>query len=203
MKFLKWFSIIVVILIAAGFLLYEHLKPQYHTPKLNPHPSYFLTVEGAVAPQFRGVGHLVFMASYSATKDPCFHETNILAGMVEAESRTKYYWITPDKNNHYKIKVPIDKYQPGICGWIPYTISMDFVENKKDSNQMAFVSIANEGTEKYNPKKITFVCSRANLNYCDIKMDSSKSPVFVIRPTQSYQVQVNFAYNSTIKNALQ
>src|SRR6056297_1943913 len=197
MKILRWFTAGITILGVIGFLAYEHFKPHYHTPALNPHPKYFLTIEGTVAPKFRGIGHLVFMAQYTATKDPCFHETNVLAGMVQAESRTQYYWVTPDKDNHYKIKIPIDKYKPGVCGWIPWTVAMNFVERKKNVIQYAFASIEAKKSQKYNPKEINYICSEPNFNSCSIKVKDSKAITTVIHPGESYTVQLNIKYQET------
>ena len=179
--------------------MYAYFKPHYHPPKLNPHPKYFLIIKGTVAPEFRNVGHLVFMASYSASKNACFHETNILAGITTAESRTHYYWIKPNKSNHYKIKIPIDKYQYGECGWIPYTITGDFVKNKQNATEYALVSIGEEGTQKWNPKKIEYFCNTPDLNKCIIKVSNKKSPLVIMRPEQSYHLIFNIKYQKRIK----
>ena len=185
-----------------GVLAYEYFKPKYHEPKLNPSPKYFLTIEGTVAPAFRGTGHLVFMASYSTSKDPCFHETNYLAGMIQGESKTKYYWIKPDKNSHYKIKIPMDKYVPGTCGWIPYTVAMDFAKDKKDANEYAFASVYKTMSQKFNPSEITYICSVADLNKCDLHVKSNKAPCIVLRQDQSYKVEVNMDYKKGMRGEI-
>jgi len=199
MKILRWFTAGITILGVIGFLAYEHFKPHYHTPALNPHPKYFLTIEGTVAPKFRGIGHLVFMAQYTATKDPCFHETNVLAGMVQAESRTQYYWVTPDKDNHYKIKIPIDKYKPGVCGWIPWTVSSDFVKEKRNAIEAALVSISKKGTQKYNPREMTYICKIADLNKCSLEIADNMGPLVIMRPSQSYKLNLNIKYKRKTK----
>lgn len=102
-------------------------------PQLNPQHKVFFTISGKISPEFKGHKYLTFAQTYVSINPKCDHEGNILAGLKESQVRTDYYPVKTNANGNYKIKIPLDKYLPGKCGWRAYQIFM-IRTNRPDIN---------------------------------------------------------------------
>jgi hypothetical protein len=116
MKRLKkryWFLIIIS---AIGLLYYGYHYWKY-TPQRNPHPQYFMTVTGSVDPSLKDKVHLKWTATYSTTKRACDVTYNHFEGLIGWRSTTKTFSTHVDHTGHYQLRIPLDYYKPGYCGW--------------------------------------------------------------------------------------
>lgn len=119
----KWFGWMV--LCVAGLV---GLVKLYHAIKYmrieKSHPNYVMTIHGAINPkiakQFR------FFMEYATTHSFC-DQVNYFEGVRGV--RTKAFDIkmpSVDSQGHFTLKIPLDRYYPGICGWRPDVFGMTY-----------------------------------------------------------------------------
>ena len=107
----------VLLIIILGGLLYYAYHYWKYTPQRNPHPQYFMTVSGNVDPSLRDKVHLKWTATYSTTKRACDKTYNHFEGVVGWRWITRTFTTQVDHTGHYQLRIPLDHYKPGYCGW--------------------------------------------------------------------------------------
>jgi hypothetical protein len=127
----------IAIVVIAG-LLGIHAYGKYQTaPKPNPHPKYFVTISGNIEPHMPYPQTLMFRATYGAYNPSCKVWISHLEGVQGIAGHTVYYPAQPNAKGDYKVKIPIDAYKPGKCGWkiawVMYT-TVKHIPPKRDWN---------------------------------------------------------------------
>ena len=86
-------------------------------PKLNPQPKYFVTISGNIEPHMQYPMTVIYKATYAAYNPNCSTMINRLEGVQGMPGYSDYYPAKPNSHGDYKVKIPIDKFLPGKCGW--------------------------------------------------------------------------------------
>ena len=108
--------------------------PKKFQPVINPHPQYFMTVKGHIAPELVSKIKLKWQAVYSTTNSACDETYNKFEGVVGWRQIIKNFEATVDKQGDYEIKIPLDHYQLGFCQWkISMILDYSGIENHGSS----------------------------------------------------------------------
>jgi hypothetical protein len=110
----RYWTLLIISLIGLLYYGYHYWK---YTPRPNPHPQYFMTVTGSVDPSLKDKVHLKWTATYSTTKRACDKTYNHFEGVVGWRWVTRTFTTHVDHTGHYQLRIPLDYYQPGYCGW--------------------------------------------------------------------------------------
>lgn len=164
-------------------------------PKINPKPKVFFTLHGHVAPQLRGKLFITFMQTYVSTNfknKHCWHVDNPLAGGKNSYSKIDYYPLKPDAEGNYEIKIPLDKYEAGVCEWRAnqtyYAMSKSH-DDPESTGRMSLASVSNDNHEK-NPTVYNLKC-RDSKGRCKVSVNNGKYMFVELRKGQSYKLKFN------------
>ncbi len=123
----------VILAVYLGSVFIDHQEKQLdhqYAPVLNPHPQYFFTIKGHMDKALTATMTPRFYASFQSSNDKCLRLDNWLEGAHGPRIVNKMY-SNMDTNGNYFIKIPIDKYKPGMCGWMISEISESTIKDKK------------------------------------------------------------------------
>ena len=104
----------------------DNLLTGKYQPQLNPHPKYFFTVQGYVAPELINHIKVGWRITYIGANDKCDYVANSFEGINASRSVTVYYHPKPNSSGHYQIKIPLDKYSSGYCHWQACTVETNY-----------------------------------------------------------------------------
>lgn len=107
-------------------------NPAY-APVVNPHPQYFMTVQGHIGDQFENAVNLFFEISYGTNNLNCYKTVNKLEGAKAPRSRKLIYKVIGDKFYH---QFPIDYFFQGACLWKANSLTY-YLYNKSKNNLLA------------------------------------------------------------------
>ena len=104
---------------------YQHHAKRTHAikpnpafiPVVNPHPRYFMTVQGHISPSLKDKVKLKWIATYSSTEKKCDVIYNHLEGVVGWRQIKLKHIATANASGDYELKIPLDRYKPGDCHW--------------------------------------------------------------------------------------
>lgn len=166
-------------------------------PQLNPNPKYFLTITGNIAPELKDEVSLSFFQTYGGYSEACIKTVNWLEGVKGSPSKEDTYSAILDSTGYYSLKIPLDKYLPGKCGWVPFSLSYNFqLKNHPISTPEALANFddKNQQYEKYNPSEYNLICSK-NLAHCSIDIARGTSMALFFLPDQSVTLIFNVKIN--------
>ena len=115
------------ILVLTVFLQHQEIKGEKAAnkpnpafiPAVNPHPKYFMTVKGHIAPSLKNKLKLEWITDFETTSPKCQVVTNEFEGVYWPRTYRKKVWVKTNAQGHYKIQLPIDFFTKGKCGWQP------------------------------------------------------------------------------------
>jgi len=148
------------------------------TPKINPHPTYFVTISGHIDPHLKAPVYLGFWASYAGYSQHCEKTANILAGTKKLPGKTKFFPAKTNAEGNYEVKIPVDLYLPGYCDWKIANIITSWQFKKpldrnswKKTGVQSVMSFGNINNEHENPslpsKKInTAILCKNKSSFC-------------------------------------
>jgi hypothetical protein len=105
---------VVIVIGCVAFAFAQHERNQ---PTLNPHPKYYVTVSGNIAPDLPHPMYMAFWATYGGYNPKCKVWVNFLEGIPGMPGHPDFYPVKPDAKGNYIVKIPIDRYKPGRCDW--------------------------------------------------------------------------------------
>ena len=117
--------------------------PSKFKPVVNPHPKYFMTVKGYIAPNLLNKVKLVWGTTYVTSNPKCQLTINDFEGVHAPRQVTDKLIVQPNSKGIYENKIALDKYQKGFCGWTLSNMQFDLGDVK--NNVIAIFS---------DPKKI-------------------------------------------------
>ncbi len=110
----------------------DNLLTGKYKPQLNPHPKYFFTVQGYVAPELINHIKVGWRIMYIGANDKCDYVANSFEGINASRGITVYYHPKPDKSGRYQIKIPLDKYSSGYCHWQAFRVETNYGNGDKN-----------------------------------------------------------------------
>ena len=87
------------------------------SPTINPHPRYYMTVKGHVDKKLRDNLKITWFSEYYTTNPQCNRTVNWSEGIDAPQMVTEKYPIKIQPNGDYQLKIPMDQYSVGECGW--------------------------------------------------------------------------------------
>lgn len=127
---------------------------------INPHPQYFMTVQGHIDPQLNNQVKLVLFADYSTTNDSCKYVINWFEGVSSPRPIDKVIHVSPDINGYYKYQIPMDYYFPGFCGWEFDSIHYNLTGKTDDYDAYPLYFLSRQGkASKYKIGEYDWICS--------------------------------------------
>ncbi len=118
-KFLLW-CVVIVLAVFALWKVYHFVK---YTPWKKSHPEHYLTLKGNIDPKI--AKDFKFYMDYATSKRSC-DRVNYIAGVRGVRVKTFPVNLNPDKSGNYEIKIPLDKFHKGFCGWGAYGFDFKF-----------------------------------------------------------------------------
>lgn len=114
-------SVLVVVLLGFGLWatckFYDWYK---YSPRLNPNPQHFLTVQGHVYPGLKDKILLKWTANYVTSNKDCEEAPDFgayLEGAMFPREHAISYIIPVKADGSYRMKIPLDILRPGYCEW--------------------------------------------------------------------------------------
>lgn len=101
-------------------------------PALNPTPTRFLTLQGTKASEMG----LIFTMSYGTSLHACDARSiwGLLGGAPAVMQMIHHtYRVSPGPSN-FQVVVPLDRFEPGRCGWFPLGVSHATLLSTLDMN---------------------------------------------------------------------
>lgn len=117
-KFLLW-CVVIVLTIFALWKIYHFIK---YTPWKKSHPQYYLTLKGHIDPKI--TKDFKFYMEYVASN--CGDVINFDSGKRIYIGKTFPVTLNPDQLGNYEIKIPLDKFHEGFCGWTADGLNFKF-----------------------------------------------------------------------------
>ena len=109
--------------------------PSKFKPVVNPHPKYFMTVKGYIAPSLLDKVKLVWETTYVTSNPKCQLTINDFEGVHAPRQVTDKLIVQPNSKGIYENKIALDKYEKGFCGWKIRSIGYNILAfNKKFFN---------------------------------------------------------------------
>jgi hypothetical protein len=135
-KQLKTYCLITAALLSAT-LLNACGKPQHelagkYQPVLNPHPHNFITVRGYISNKLSKQVQLIWHVSYYTNNSKCKKIINSFEGVTSPLSKIDSYTVITNKDHRYLIRIPIDRYQQGLCKWQASQLYYSFFYKKQN-----------------------------------------------------------------------
>jgi len=98
----------------------QHKPPpkKYHL-QFDQKPGHFFTVSGTVKPGLllKTKDKAKFVATYVADNSACNIVISRFEGATEPRGYDKTYYLQPNKDGSYQLKIPMDDNSPGYCRW--------------------------------------------------------------------------------------
>lgn len=104
--------------------------PTYASP-LNPYPRYFVAINGHIAPALAKKVGVVFTYGYETHNENCQYIVDDSGGLKADRFKNFDAKATPDHQGNFKVKIPIDYYEPGKCKWGMDVVLFDIEPNEK------------------------------------------------------------------------
>ena len=196
----RYWTLLTIVIISLLYYAYHYWK---YTPQRNPHPQYFMTVSGNVAPSLRDKVHLKWTATYSTTKRACDKTYNHFEGVVGWRWVTRTFTAQVDHTGHYQLRIPLDYYKPGYCGWAMESMAFK-TNNDSPIDITEFGPCGNSATCMVDTYKITpFVMTATNTLACKkysndklyscslVNILRTYNSTMIVPRTQSYQFILN------------
>ena len=192
LKVVSLTSLLTVILLLSGC---SFSKDKAGHPEKNPHPKLFFILTGKVAPEINKQINVIFKQYYVSTNPACNYEANKLAGLVVSLQKADYYHVKSNADNRYTLKIPLDAYLPGKCGWQPFELMWATTPkhvNIKNNVNVAWSTLAcfGDGTQKYNLKILNLICQQGYDN-CRTQIVDGTYYSLNLRPNQPYTLKLN------------
>jgi len=126
-----------------------------YAPKLNPHPRYFLTLKGNIAPEILKKVDVWIGSTYFTHNIVCGYGP-IQEGFRLQRNRHAEVKLMPDKKGNYLLKVPLDKYKEDRCAWGPDHVEyyLDFKNGYSDNGGAVTGNLASFDIDYPNDKKL-------------------------------------------------
>ncbi len=122
--------ILLVACLITGCSEPEDKKDPRFVPQLNPHPKYFITVEGDIDPGIAEDLTLSWHIAYATHNDACNKVVNYFEGAEVARFTEETVTFLANAG-HYRYQFAIDKYLPGYCQWEAVSIYYKFSSHKQ------------------------------------------------------------------------
>ncbi len=178
--------ILLVACLITGCSEPEDKKDPRFVPQLNPHPKYFITVEGDIDPGIAEDLTLSWHIAYATHNDACHKVVNYFEGAEVARFMEETVTFLTNAG-HYRYKLPLDKYLPGYCRW--EATSMDYYFGSM-SNRYKFTSgsdFTEDSPITHADFSITWQC---NENSCHVANKTSTTPFYLPKPN-NFHYMVN------------
>lgn len=171
-------------------------------PMLNPHPNYFVTISGTIDRKFKKPVYFAFWAIYDGYNPTCSTSTDADDDTSEAPEQSDFYPALPNAQGHYRIVIPIDRYQ-GPCDWkitwIDYSISYQPLPKNEDTVHSAVGALIQFGRSPsanpafpINHTETLYAC-KEDLTRCKGHTLTAGNTLFVSRK-KSYAFIQNIKY---------
>ena len=169
-----------------------HCSHSRNKPQLNPHPNYFLTIQGHIDRQLQNNVYLAFAQSYSAYNKACEITTNWFEGIKGYPSHSITYYPQIAPNGNYKIVIPLDHYLPDKCQWQPWDLSFSLSNAKnKRRDPEGFVDY---GQQKGPiPKFYNIVCTHSAYD-CQRDIPEHTYMTFTVDRKKSQTIHFNLVH---------
>ena len=163
--------------------------PKNHLPVENTHPKYFMTVKGNIAPALKDKVKLKWVASYYTTNPKCRRTINKLEGISSYLERDFTYQVKPDDKGNFNFKIPLDRFEPGICNW--QMLNIEYYLNSATAWRDIDLS-KNSKIASYKMKD-DFLCegSKCNLQTKKIEGRYNVSPYGILSTDGNYFFNLN------------
>ena len=123
-------KILIIASVSAGCVGCMQQPPKDKPILKNIKNNYNFFIAGKITPNLTGKIKLKWYAKYATYNPKCARASNVYAqfegGVFPQQSITSKD-LTVDKNNSFRVKIPLDKYKPGLCKWnikeIDYSIN--------------------------------------------------------------------------------
>ena len=210
-KNLMWIGVAILIVIVTpvlGIVSWLHYLnggdnpndiPASQRPVLNPHPQYFMTVKGHIDPALLNKLKVTWSLGYSTTNPKCEVTVNRFAGVSAERDLTENYQVKPGPDGSYHLKLPLDKYLPGHCGWELGAIgyAYHYGSYKYIGNSESTVGFNYNGITKKTVINQIVLCGPSK---CQLSKNSEAAFQDQLSLTSSPKAIVNFTKNKGVQD---
>ncbi len=167
----RYAALLIIAAIGCSYASYHHWQ---YSPHLNSHPKYFMHIRGDIAPALRDKIQLKFVATYATTNPKCRVFVNMLEGVRGDRYLTKNFQAIIAANGTYKLNIPLDYYNQGMCAWHISDIKYQFPKQKwletvasftNTHKQLGTAGVVLKCTEKLNCDYYSNKFYRGELSY--------------------------------------
>jgi hypothetical protein len=172
-------------------------------PQTNPHPKYFVTISGHINPKLSKPIYLGFWARYGAINPKCKVWINRLEGVKGMPAKTQFFKPSPNTKGDYAIKIPIDRYQSGMCDWkmaeVDMTASFKPINSDYSKNgwnwQVIVFGSPKEGlpglpvNKNFTATLNSEQCHKVGFNMCGDMLSGTYSKVSIIQKNNYHFIQ--------------
>ncbi len=168
-----------------------------YEPVLNPDPKYFMVVHGHVDPALQKKLDLTIIERFTTYNDKCRYFRNFslkFEGVSSSRVKNINYITKYEQNGDYSIKIPLNKYQEGMCRWQIYAIGYIF---KPEFPTLGYVTntigFSSNGESLRNRDFYqTWICKANNCELKNIKYPKKYQPNIILSSHANYDFTLNF-----------